>query len=84
MKRQATPGGGRPSKGDRRQFVTRVPAATSARGIEDLAERFDLSYSDTVAELIRLGLDHADDFVGPEAAQQEALPLKASYQGDLK
>ncbi len=58
--------------------MTRLPTHSSAAAVRELAEQFDLSYSETVAELVRLGLERAEDFIPPGPAQQEALPLKAS------
>lgn len=52
-KRRGTPGAGRPSKGDRRQFVTRVPRAAADLVLAE-AEARDLSYSEYLAIVIAL------------------------------
>ena len=56
-KRVAPTGAGRPSKGPRDLFVTRVPVEEGAE-VRALAAELDLSYSDAVGELIRIGLRH--------------------------
>ena len=74
-KRPAGPG--RPSKGQRHLMATRLPIDV-ADAVRDLAESRDWSYTDTLAALIALGLDHVTDLL-PASTQQEELPLtKAS------
>lgn len=77
MGQKRMPGPGRPSKGDRELFATRIPTAV-AGDLRALADDLDLSYSETLAELTRIGLEHRDEFRVPASAAQEALPLKAS------
>lgn len=76
-KRSAPAGGGRPSKGPRDLFVTRIPETDGAE-VRALAEEYDLSYSDAVGELIRIGLRHQSELRERMRAAQEELPLKAS------
>lgn len=54
--RQANPGAGRPSKGDRHAMMTRLPRPVADR-VMRLAAQLDLSYSDTLALLVDIGLD---------------------------
>lgn len=59
--------------------MARLPTHTSARAVREIAERRGLTYTDTIAELVRIGLEHFDEFALPTTHdQQEALPLKAS------
>ena len=68
--------GGRPSKGQRDQMITRLHLDVG-RSVRDLAEEKDWSYSDTLQALIRIGLDHLDEL--PDDTTQQELPLtKAS------
>ena len=69
--------GGRPSKGPRDLMVTRLQAPV-AEQVRNLAVDRDWSYSDTLAALVAIGLEHLADLpVAP--AEQEELPLtKAS------
>jgi hypothetical protein len=76
-KRVAPSRAGRPSKGPRDLFVTRVPVEDGAQ-VRELAEEHDLSYSDAVGELIRIGLRHRSELRCRATARQEELPLKAS------
>ena len=71
--------GGRPSKGDRDTMVTRLPADEGA-AVRQLAVDLDWSYSDTLAALIRLGMQHREQLpTTPTGRGQEELPLnKAS------
>jgi hypothetical protein len=72
-KRQAN--GGRPSKGDRELFVTRVPKPV-ALVIRERAEELDLSYSEYLAGLLATALEmpeHAPSM--PKDRDQEELPL---------
>jgi hypothetical protein len=72
-KRQAN--GGRPSKGDRELFVTRVPKPV-ALVIRERAEELDLSYSEYLAGLLATALEmpqHAPS--APKDRDQEELPL---------
>ncbi len=75
-KRQA-PSSGRPSKGERDLMVTRLPVA-DGKTIRQLAEDYDWSYSETVAELVRIALLHQDELPPrPETSPstQQELPL---------
>lgn len=67
------PGRGRPSKGDRDLMATRLPTPTAAL-VRELAEVRDWTYSDTLAALVAIGLNHRDELPA-EAAEQEELPL---------
>ncbi len=58
-------------------MATRLLAPTAAL-VRDLAETRDWTYSDTLAALVSIGLNHRDELPA-EAAEQEELPLnKAS------
>jgi hypothetical protein len=71
------PGPGRPSKGDRELMATRLPLDVSG-GVKALAEARDWSYSETLAELVAIGLNHLAE-LPPAPTEQEELPLtKAS------
>lgn len=69
--------GGRPSKGPRDLMVTRLPVGVGEQ-VRDLAVDRDWSYSETLAALVAIGLEHVAEL--PIArAEQEELPLtKAS------
>jgi hypothetical protein len=71
--------GGRPSKGARDTMVTRLPANEGA-AVRQLAVDLDWSYSDTLAALIRLGMQHREQLpITSTSHGQEELPLnKAS------
>ncbi|KAA1005410.1 hypothetical protein FVA95_28945 [Pseudonocardia sp. EV170527-09] len=71
--------GGRPSKGARDTMVTRLPADEGA-AVRQLAVDLDWSYSDTVAALIRFGMQHREQLpIAFTSHGQEELPLnKAS------
>ncbi|ALE76999.1 hypothetical protein FRP1_30270 (plasmid) [Pseudonocardia sp. EC080625-04] len=71
--------GGRPSKGARDTMVTRLPADEGA-AVRQLAVDLDWSYSDTLAALIRLGMQHREQLpIAFTSHAQEELPLnKAS------
>lgn len=71
--------GGRPSKGARDTMVTRLPANEGA-AVRQLAVDLDWSYSDTLAALIRLGMQHREQLlITSTSHDQEELPLnKAS------
>lgn len=60
-------------------MVTRLPIDDGA-AVRQLAVDLDWSYSDTIAALIRLGLQRRDELPAPRTAdEQEELPLtKAS------
>lgn len=51
---------GRPSKGDRHTFVTRVPQQDSLE-VQAIAHQRGWSYSETIAELVRIALRHRDE-----------------------
>lgn len=71
------PGPGRPSKGHRELMATRLPHDVSG-DVKALAEARDWSYSETLAELVAIGLRHLDELL-PVPTAQEELPLtKAS------
>lgn len=76
-RRQRNTGGGRPSKGDRHQFITRVPRAAADR-IQAEADRLDLSYSEYIAYV--LANAHGIETPLPEHASydQRELPLASS------
>lgn len=71
------PGRGRPSKGPRDLMVTRLPVDVGEQ-VRDLAVDRDWSYSETLAALVGIGLQHVAELpVAP--SEQEELPLtKAS------
>ncbi len=76
-KRQATLGGGRPSKGAREFMATRLPLGSSEI-VKQLAEERDWSYSETLAALVDIALAHRAE-LPPARVEQEELPLtKAS------
>lgn len=50
-RRSATPGAGRPSKGDRKAFMTRMPV-TLGELVEQRADVDDLSYSEVIANAV--------------------------------
>lgn len=59
--------------------MTRVPTDDSA-ALRALAEALDLSYSETAAALIHIGLRHRDELSAmiPSPAQEELPLIKAS------
>lgn len=70
------PGPGRPSKGDRTLMATRLPNPDSDR-VREIAAAYDWSYSETLAALVAIALNHCAEL--PALDQQEELPLsKAS------
>lgn len=64
---------GRPTKGDRRQFITRVPRV-GADLVEAAAAERGLSLSDYIS--LVLCQHHGLDVKMPEPDAQEALPLQ--------
>ena len=72
-KHTPSPHVGRPSKGDRHTFVSRVPRAAADR-VQAEAERLGLSYSEYIAHV--LCLHHNVPTQLPAPATQEALPLQ--------
>lgn len=54
-------------------MATRLPAPTAAL-VREIAETRDWTYSDTLAALIAIGLNHRDE-LPTEAVEQEELPL---------
>lgn len=63
---------GRPSKGDRHAFMTRVPMEV-ARDIIGSADANDVSYSELLAALAEIGLRHRDELPAHLQAK-EVLP----------
>jgi hypothetical protein len=59
--------GGRPSKGARELFATRLPEP-EARSFRELAEQLDVSYSELLLELHRVGMAHCNEL--PYARRQ--------------
>lgn len=77
-KRRVNPGAGRPSKGERELFTTRVPKPV-ADLIRVRAEELDLSFSECVADLLAVALDVPEHSIVVKDRAQEELPLtKAS------
>lgn len=64
---------GRPSKGDRHTFVTRVPRAAADR-VQAEADKLGLSYSEYIAYV--LSAAHGIQVDLPVPNTQEALPLQ--------
>jgi hypothetical protein len=67
-----TPGRGRPSKGERKGYFTRIPVA-DATEIDADAEAADVSYSEYIAALVAIGLQHRDE-LPTEMKAKEVLP----------
>lgn len=69
------PGPGRPSKGERKGYFTRVPIEDALQ-VDAAADAADVSYSEYIAALIALGLRYRDEL--PEKFQpkpaEEVLP----------
>lgn len=55
--RRGNVGAGRPSKGARELFATRMPLS-EAREFRELADRLQVSYSELLLELQRVGMSH--------------------------
>lgn len=66
--RRAHKGAGRPSKGARELFATRMPADEADR-FRELADTLGVSYSDLLLELQRIGMAHRDEL--PFTVQEE-------------
>lgn len=63
---------GRPSKGDRHAFMTRIPMRDAKEVIES-SDALDVYYSDYIAALVEIGLRHRDEL--PAHLQpKEVLP----------
>lgn len=76
--KRTRPVSGRPSKGDRDVFLTRVPR-TVGNALRARAEELDLSYSECIADLLAAALDLPQHMSAPKDRAQEELPLtKAS------
>lgn len=69
--------GGRPSKGPRDLMVTRLQTHV-AEQVRALADDRDWSYSETLAALVAISLDHLADLPGAPAEQEELPLTKAS------
>jgi hypothetical protein len=66
--RRGHKGAGRPSKGARELFATRLPAA-EAEQFRLLADTLGVSYSDLLLELSRIGMAHRAEL--PFSVQEE-------------
>ena len=67
-----TPGPGRPSKGARKGYFTRIPVADASE-IDTGAEAADVSYSEFIAALVSIGLRHRDE-LPDQVKPKEVLP----------
>lgn len=73
-KGRANPGAGRPSKGDRHAFMTRIPRET-ADALMAEAERLNVTYGDLIAYHVARSLGTSTKLPQFERLAQEALPL---------
>ena len=74
MPKRVSPGGGRPSKGARELFTTRVPKPV-ADMIRERAEELDLSFSECIADVLAVALNLPGYAVALKDRAQEELPL---------
>lgn len=77
MAKRAAPGAGRPSKGDRDVFMTRVPRAVGD-AVRQRAEDLDLSFSECIADLLAAALDMSEHAIAVKDRAQQELPLKSA------
>lgn len=68
---------GRPSKGDRHAFMTRIPRAAADRVQED-AQRLGISYSDYIAYLVANAVGVETSLPSTSQDRQEELPLQSA------
>lgn len=68
---------GRPSKGDRHAFMTRIPRAAADRVLED-AQRLGISYSDYIAFLVANAVGVETDLPSNSRDRQQELPLQSA------
>lgn len=71
-KRGKTPGSGRRSKGERVQFITRLPIELATR-VRAEAEELDLSYSEALANRVAASYGLPPVAVSPAAGQQKLI-----------
>ncbi len=76
MERRRSPGrGGRPSRGERKAYHSRLPMPLS-QVIDSWADTADVTYNDLIVAMLEVATRHMDE-LPPELQPKEVLPESA-------